>query len=415
MAERKLGHELAVWVVGATLIAITTATAAPASSSPPGANVQGLLALVRKFNPELAAAALDTEAAIAKIVPAGSLDDPTLNLSRDQGFGQTMYTVSQEFPLWGKLDLRKDVASAKAQAMRSEQGSVATQIEERVKVAFAQYYAADRAIVVTKEIHGLLHTVADTARVRYAQGLVNQSDAIRAELEQARLDTDLAMLEESRDSAKAKINALIGRPANAPLARPTVLRKVPAVRSLSLSVLVARARDHNPKLAAARATILGAEGERKLVERSWYPDITVTAGGTSMPSMSPQFVGGLGIKIPLQGGVRDAQAQAANAKKGAAQLRLDAELLNIGSEIKSALATLTRAQRTGSLLRNTLSQQSEAAYSSALASYTIGRGDLTSVLDAARKRFQIQIELLRNETEAQTALAAIERLVGSDL
>ena len=415
MTARKHRLPWTLSVAATTLIVASSPYAAPASRSPPGATVQELLALVRQFNPELAAAALDTESAIAKIVPAGSLDDPMVNVTRDQGFRQTLFTASQDIPLWGKLELRAGVASANARAVRGQQDSVKSQLEERLKIAFAQYYAADRAIAVTKNIHGLLHAIADTARTQYAQGVVSQSDAIRADPEQARLDTESAILEESRDSAKAKINALVARPADAPLARPISLRKVPAVNMLPLPVLVAKARDRNPKLAAARAEIAAAEGERKLVDRSWYPDITVTAGGDSLPDMSPQFVGGVGLKVPSQWGVREAQTQSAVAKKGAAQLRLDAELLNTESELKSALATLARTQRMGSLLRSTLSQQSEAAYNSTLSSYQVGRGDLTSVLDAARKRFEIQIELLRNETEAQTALAAIERLVGGDL
>ena len=413
--DQKFGRGLAIFVLVAVLLSVSSLHAAAASRSPPGATVQELLALVRKFNPELAAAALDTEAAVAKIVPAGSLDDPMVNVTRDQGFLNTVSTISQDFPLWGKLGLREGVAAATARATKGQQDSVQTQLEERLKIAFAQYYAADRALTVTHDIHGLLHAVADTAGTRYAQGLVNQSDVIRADLEQARLDTDLAKLEQSRDSAKAKINALIARPANAPLARPKSLRKVPAVSALRLPVLVAKARERNPKLASARAEIAAANGERTLVDRSWYPDVTVTVGNDSLPGAGLNFVGGVGLKVPLQWGVRDAQAQAATAKKGAAQLRLDAELFNIESELKSALAMLNQAQRTGNLLRTTLSEQSEAAYNSTLTSYQQGRGDLTSVLDAAHKRFEIQIELLNNETEAQTALATIERIVGGDL
>jgi cobalt-zinc-cadmium efflux system outer membrane protein len=123
----------------------------------------------------------------------------------------------------------------------------------------------------------------------------------------------------------------------------------------------------------------------------------------------------VGIKLPLQWGVREANAREATAKKGAAQLRLDAANLKIGSELQSALASLSRAQHTEDLLEHALSPQSEAAYASALASYQQGRADLTPVLDAARQRLQIRIELLKVHTEAQTAFAAIERLVGGDL
>jgi outer membrane protein TolC len=87
-------------------------------------------ALVRNFNPELAAAALDREAAVAKIYPAGALDDPMVNLSRDQGFRQTLLTVSQDFPLWGKRELRREVAEANANAVRGREGSVTSELRE---------------------------------------------------------------------------------------------------------------------------------------------------------------------------------------------------------------------------------------------------------------------------------------------
>jgi len=415
LGERKLGHFLAIAIAAAILGTAFSSWAASTSETAPGATVEELLALVRNFNPELAAAALDHEEAVAKIIPSGALDDPTVNLSRDQGFRQTLFSISQDFPLWGKRGLRKDVAAANAQAAREREDSVGKDLEERVKVAFAQYYEAEHAIRVTQDIHTLLHSVAGTARTRYAQGVVNQSDAIRSELDQTRLEPELSALQQAEETAKAKINALIGRRSDAALSQPTVLRKVPAVASLTLDGLVARARDRNPMLAASRAEIAAAEGERALVDKSWYPDVTVNVGADSLPNQSPQPMVGVGIKIPFQWGVRDAQAHAATAKKGAAQLRLDAAMLEIDRELKSALAMLHQAEQTEDLIKNTLNQQSEAAYRSALSSYQLGRGDLTPVLDAAHQQLEIRLQLLRVETDAQTALAAIERLVGDDL
>lgn len=402
-------------VAVAILIAANSSLEAAGPNAEPGATVDELLAMVKKFNPDLAAAALDSEAAVARIAPAGALDDPTLNVLRDEGFRQTMVTVSQKFPLWGKRDLREGIATADAAAAKDRESDVSKRLDERLKAVFARYYEADQAVRVTKDIRALLHALAETTRARYAQGLVNQSDAIRAELEESRLDSELASLDQAGATARAKINALIAHPAGSALAQPTGLRAVPSADSLPLDRLVAKARDANPVLAATKAEINAAEGERKLVDKSWYPDVTVTLGGDDMPDQSPRLVAGVGIEVPLQWGVRDARAHAANATKAATQMRLDGELLDIQSEIESALATLRRAERTGDLLKNTLGPQSEAAYRSALSSYQLGRGDLTSVLDAARKRFDIQLELLQVGTDAQTALAAIERLVGGEL
>lgn len=381
----------------------------------PGATVDDLLGLVRNFNPELAAAALDREAAVAKIYPAGALDDPMVNLSRDQGFRQTLLTVSQDFPLWGKRELRREVARENANAVRGKEGGVTSDLREQVKMVFAQYYQAEQSIAVTRSVRLVLRDVSDSTRTRYAQGVGTQSDAIRADLEQTRIDPVISGLERDREAAKAKLNALIGRPADAPLAPPKALRRVPPASTLMFEALTARARETNPTLATARAEIAAAEGERTLVDKSWYPDVTVTAGVTDLPKMSPRATAGIGIKVPLQWRVREERAREATAKKGAAQLRLDAAMLKIGSELRSALADLTRAQHDEDVLEHALKPQSETAYRSALASYQQGKGDLTPVLEAARQRLQIGIELLRARTEAQTAFAAVERLIGGDL
>src|SRR4029077_5678751 len=82
-ARRKLGRALAMGVAAAILAADPSARAAANAEPAPGAAVEELLALVRNFNPALAAAALDREQAVAKIYPAGALDDPMLTLGRD--------------------------------------------------------------------------------------------------------------------------------------------------------------------------------------------------------------------------------------------------------------------------------------------------------------------------------------------
>lgn len=381
----------------------------------PGASVDDLLTRVRNFNPELAAAALDREAVVAKIYPAGALDDPMLNLSRDQGFRQTLLTVSQDFPLWGKRELRRDVARANATAARGREGGVANDLQEQVKMVFAQYYQAEQSIAVTRGIQVVLRDVSASTRARYAQGVGTQSDAIRADLEQTRIDPVISGLQRDREAAKAKLNALIGRPADAPLAAPKVLRRVPSASALTFAALMARARETNSTLATARAEIAATEGERALVDKSWYPDVTVTAGVTDLPDMSPRATVGIGLKVPLQWGVREEQAREATAKKGAAQLRLEAATLKIGSELQSALADLTRTQHDEDVHEHALMPQSETAYRSVLASYQQGKSDLAPVLEAARQRLQIGIDLLRIRTEAQTALATIERLIGGDL
>src|SRR5882757_4498554 len=231
-SPKQLAGEIAIacWLVASPAMALEAPTPAGVESLP-GANVEGLLVLVKNYNPNLAAAALDAEEAAAKVYPAGALDDPTVNLSRDEGFRQTMLSVSQEFPLWGKRGLRRSVAEATARGARDRQSGVQRELEEQIKVAFAQYYVADKALTATHDIHTLLDNLSETVRARYAQGLATQSDAIRADLERTRINSEFFMLDRDRETAKAKINALIGRQIDAPLAQPTSLRNAPDANS----------------------------------------------------------------------------------------------------------------------------------------------------------------------------------------
>jgi cobalt-zinc-cadmium efflux system outer membrane protein len=410
---RPVDH-LAISIVLIVLATPWSATAAEPNVMP-GATLDGLLALVQDANPELAAAALDSEEALAKIAPASALDDPMVSITNDQGFRQTIYTVSQEFSLWGKRTLRKEVATANADSVKSRALNVQAQLNERLRVAFAQYYESVQGIRIHHDIQSVLRTVAGTARSRYGQGAANQSDAIRAELERSRLDADLNALNQGMRTARARINVLIGRSPNAELADPVVLPQIPSSAVLNFDDLVVKARLNNPDIAMARADTRAAEGERSLVARSWYPDLTLTAGADDLPHQGPKPMIGVGIKIPLQWGARDAQADAARAKRSAAQYRLQAADLQVAGDIEASLAMLAQVQQTESLIETTLTPQSSAAYQSALASYQTGRSDLTPVLEAARQQREIAMERLRIETQAQTAFAAIQRLVGGDL
>src|SRR5260221_4225148 len=257
-------------------LGIGAASAAPVSAQTavgvPGASVGELLAMAHRLNPELAARALDTDAAAAKAAGAGSLDDPTFRITSDEvdrtggsRINKMIYSIEQEFPLWGKREVRRGIAEAEVTGARSRERVATVELDARIKTAFAQYWRASRAIEVTHNLHTLLHGVAQTAQTRYAQGIGLQSDAIRSGVEQTQLDLEYANLDRDKHAAQGRINALLARPPGSLLAEPTALRPVPASEVLRMDDLLQRARESNPMLASANADIAAAEGGRKLV------------------------------------------------------------------------------------------------------------------------------------------------------
>src|SRR6516162_11429482 len=212
----------------------------PVALGAPGATLDEVLAIARRLSPDLAARALDTEAAQARVEIAGSLADPTLRITSDEidrtsgpRQNKMMFTVEQEFPLWGKRDLRRDQASADVARSHADRRSTEAELIEKVKVAFAQYYQADQAIRTTEDLHRVVHDMARVARDRYAQGRGSQQEVYKTEVEITRLAATLVRLEAHRRGAIARLNALLARPVDAPLARPAKLRAMPSEASLA--------------------------------------------------------------------------------------------------------------------------------------------------------------------------------------
>lgn len=388
-------------------------------SAPPGATVESLLTLGHQLSPTLRARTLETEAASARVKVAGALDDPTLSENyqyyRSGGlFSMNFITVSQTFPLWGKRDLRQQEAQAEVDAARGRERADRDELDEQIKTEFARYYAFTQALALNKRILSLARQMRMAAAARYAQGSGEQAGVIQAMTEETSVAVEGARLEAERSSAVIGLNASLARPAGAPLATPVRPRPVPAVMP-NLETLLDRARNSNESLQVNSAEIAAAQTQRRLAERAWYPDVTVAAGPIVQTNAPTGFSATVSLSIPLQRGVRQAGEQEAAARLGAAQQRFDAAVASVQGALGEALARLEAAKRISDLLRRQAMPQAAAGYQSAMASYAQGRGDLTVVIAAEHRMHDSELELLRTEADAQTALAAIERLIGGDL
>jgi outer membrane protein TolC len=407
----------------AILTAPARADAPVPAAAVPGATLEEVLAIARHLSPDLAARALDTEAAQARVEIAGSLADPMLRITSDEidrtsgpRQNKMYYTVEQEFPLWGKRDLKRTQAGAEVARTQADARMTEAELIEKVKVAFAQYYQADQAIRTTEDLHRVVHDIARVAQDRYAQGRGSQQEVYKAEVENTRLATELVRLDARKQSAAARLNALLLRPIDAPLAQPLKLRALPSAAALAPAALMERARVANPSLAGGTAQIAAAAAGKQLADKNWYPDITLKAGAIDRTGNGPNgYLAEIGLRVPLQWGLHEAQQREASAQVGAAQARRQALELQIQGEMGEYVADLAGSRKTGDLISNQLLPQSQALFRSGTAGYGLGRAELVDVLRAEHDLADLRIELLSTQFDQQRQLAAIERLIGGDL
>ena len=385
-----------------------------------GATLEGLLAVSRQLSPSLRAAALGTAAAAAKADGAAALDDPMVNANyqyyrNPNVFSGVAITVSQSFPLWGKRDLRRQAALSDMAAARGREQSTRDDSDERIKLAFAQSYAISRQIAVNRNIVGVARRMNAAVTARYGQGGGSQTDIIQALNEETTAKIEIARLEGERNAVRARLNALMARPVDAPLAEPARLpaRSIP---NPDLKLLVERARAANPLLAAGDAEIDAARARQTLADKAWYPDLTIGAGPLIQTNHQPVGAAAtIGFNIPVPWGRAPSQQREAAAQLGASRQRFDAAWLAIQGALAESVARLQGSRNTENLLRRQALPQARASMQSLLAAYSQGKGDLAASIAAEHRAHDVELLLIKAELDQQIELAAIERLIGGAL
>ena len=406
-------------MLAAGLLACAPAVGQPADVAL-GTTVEGLLAAGRRLSPGLRAAALDTEAAAARAAGADRLDDPTVSDSytyyKDPNvFSAHTVMLTQAFPLWGKRDLRRQAALADVDASRGRKRAAQDDLDERIKVAFALNFLLTRDIAVNRDLAELVRRTKVAAAARYGQGGGDQAAVIQALGEETAAKSEAVRLAGARAAARARINALIGRPGDAPLAEPARARPMPSTEP-ALAALVERARAGNPTLSASTAAVAAARTRSTLADKALYPDVTVGAGPLVQTNNRPVgFAATVGLSLPLPWGREASGRREAAAQLGVTQQRYEAARLEVEGALGEAVARLRAARATEALLRREAMPQARAAFQAVLAGYSQGRGELATAITAQRGVREVELRLLQAQLEAQVEMAAIERLIGDDL
>lgn len=395
----------------------------------PGRTLESLLEFARERNPEYASMRHEAEAAGERAVSAGALPDPKLRVELEDltkmgeqsptlspsRVGKTRYQIMQELPWFGKRDLQRDIAAIDAEGAKARAGGMWTDIASRIKAGYTQYYYVVHNERLTREILELMSRLEKVAQVRYAGGLAEQSDAIRAQVEQTNLRTELLMLENERRQVRSRLNMLLGRQADAPLAEPEHLREAPVPASLEFGALADRVRGRNPQLFAEDARVRSAEKNRELTYKNRYPDFAVGFAPVQYGKSVKEWEVMFELNIPLQQSSRRAMEREAEAMLSAARSRKEATANQLLAELEENLAMLEAARRTESVMSASLLPQAELSFKSALASYENGKVDFATLLDAQRQIREARHNRIKAQVDAQLRLADIERLLGEEL
>jgi len=369
-------------------------------------------------NPRLRAAFARWKAALERIPQARSLDDPELTFEYfiDQMDTRYRLGISQMFPAFGVLGLRKDRAAAEAQAAMHAFDAERFMLFDRVTDAFYEYHYLARAIAVTAENHRLLEDLEQAVDARYQSGAATFADLIKVQVEQDRLADRLAALRDQRRPQSAGLAALLNLPADEPLPWPEFEPSGPAM--IDEAVLADMLADLNPELKAADAMIEAAAYREQLARRSGWPRFMAGVGWMVMPGMDGRGdesdIGLMaGLTLPVwRGRYRAERRETAALRESVTQDR-DTLRNRLRAELSMAVFDFRDAERRIDLFREALIPKAEQALAVARQAYGDGQTEFMTLIDAQRTVLEFQLMAERAVADREIALGDIGCCVGA--
>lgn len=406
----------------ATLLAFAPATFAQAP--PPGADVASIRVWLMENNPDLQAMQAEADAARARIYPAGALPDPMGSIELREidpdrptllpnNVGSTTYSLKQPIPLWGKRGLAREMAGQQANAAQLERDATALSLLAQAEQAYVRYWHARESVLVVDRLIELLGQVEEVARVRYSLGVAAQQDSIRAQVARTTMQRERIERLAVRREAAAMLNAVLGRPADAPLAEPASEPVLGLPAGSLAHALAGLENAQHPALQARLALAGAADTAAQLQRRQRFPDITLGVGVMQRDDRVDSLEVMLEVEIPLQQRARREREREAVLMGDAARYRVQALRNDLQGQLGQAWAQSDSARDQRQLIEQTLLPQSQANFESALASYRVGDVDFGTLLEALEAWQGADLSRVDVRRDEFLGAAAVRAIVGS--
>lgn len=406
--------------------AVPSAAGGPSSAAT--LTLDEVYALARERNPMIRAASSVADATATRVDAAGTLPDPTFQVGLMNfglpGFETDMpmsmapaVSAMQMVPFPGKLGLSEEIASLSTEMARAGTDEAWWDVRGRAARAFYSIYEVERKLEVARETRSLLVDFEQVARAMYGAGTGRQSDVLRANVEIARMDAEIRRMEAMRTAAVARLNAVLDRPADAPV--PAVTYHGLPGTTPGQDTLRAWAESTRPMLSQSRLGVEQAETRRDLARRQIWPDFTIGLQYGQRPSAAGAVRMGsvmLGFSVPVHASARQLRMRdEASAMQQMAQAQLEQTRAGVDARIGELVAELDRARSLVSLYRTDVLPQAEANVESSMASYRVGAVDFMTLVDAQMAVNRFRQELYALLADYGRAVADMEATIGREL
>ncbi len=420
------------WVTGKTLV-LTTLMALLVTIPVLAAENQETLTLQQvvdtavKNNPAVVESKKRWEEKQARIPLATAWPNPQLGIMKDDipnsslnpfDAMMTEYSFTQDIMNPAKRKAMGKMAGSDAEMAKANYQDKQMEVYTAAKEAYYDLLYADKALEIGKENQQLMGQLVQIAQVNYSTGMVSLQDTLRAQTEFSKMTTDLLSMASMVAVAKAKVNTVIGRSADAPL---TVQEEFSApAPDFDLAKLQQEAQAGKPAVVGMERQVEMAKNGVELAQKQQLPDYQFRiaykdrkqSGMDAAPdTWKMEFM----VMLPLWQDKNKAEIKSATANLEAAQASLTNMQNMTGLDLEMALTEAQSAWRRIDLYKNTIVPQAEQTYQAGIVGYTNGKVDFMAVLDSLNALRNAKLDYYKARIDYEKAVAKLEKAVGKPL
>lgn len=394
-----------------------------AGSAPPPAELRldDVVREVLAVNPALERAGTLVAAQRAHVAQAGVLPDPSVTVSwmgnpvpfqlqDNDPSSYRGFSVVQMLPLGHKLASQREVARKDVAIEEISRTAAQRELVTEAKSAFFDYRYYGLALEITERNRQRLEELAEITEARYRVGKAMQQDVLQARLQISMLLQRTVALEQQRLTAAARLNTLMGRPADSPLA-PAASDSAPTPLP-ALETLAPLAEANDPVLAREARMAERESASLALSRKDSTPDLSVGymfQERTGNPTMQgAQFT----VNLPLHRDRLRQEVAEGELRVRAAQQGQQARRLEASYELRQAYSAAETAKEMVDLYDHAIIPQAELARDSAQSSYAVGNVDFLTVLTSYSVIYSYELDDRRQRADYEIAIARIEGLTG---
>jgi cobalt-zinc-cadmium efflux system outer membrane protein len=400
--------------------------AASETTNPTGPiTLRDALGLALAQSPDLASFAWETRARDARLLQAGRLTNPSLNvLAEDLGLGapaanalaaiqrQTTIQLSQLVELGGKRGARRGVATAQRDLAAMDYEAARLDLLTRVAESFVDVISSQGAAALARDTLEITQRLHEAVSARVAAGVVSPLEETKSGVGLALARIEAAKAGRSLETHRAQLAAFWGtrealfERADGDLA---ILPAPPPITDLR--ALLAK----NPDLARWASEVAEREAASAFERSKRWPDLTLTAGYRRFAETSDRaWLVGASIPLPIfdrnRDGVEEARSRLNKARdeQRAAEARLNAALVAAHNAVTGAFDEV-------SAIEATVLPGAQSAFDGTEEGYREGKFSLLDLLDTQRSLVNAKTQRLRGLGDLHKASARLERLIARPL